>query len=814
MAVFKCKMCGGAIEINATETIGVCEYCGTKQTLPRLDDEKKINLYDRANHFRRNNDYDKAMGIYEQILNEDNTDAESYWSLVLCKYGIEYVEDPSTHKRVPTINRAQYMSVFSDEDYKSALKYADGYQKDIYESEAKAIDEIQKGILEISQKEEPFDIFICYKETGNDGRRTPDSVLATELYHELTREGFKVFFSRITLEDKLGQEYEPYIFAALNSSKVMVVLGTKQEYFNAVWVKNEWSRFLALIKKGKRKTLIPAYKDMDPYDLPEEFSHLQAQDMSKLGFMSDLVRGINKIISADVKEPTRETVVINNGNIEIEPLLKRAFIFLEDSDWENADHYCERVLDSDPENPNAYLGKMMVELKVRKQDDLIQLDYDFSENKQFAKVIRYANDTIKDELMSIIKSINDRKCEEIYKKAVELTRKISTMEEANAVEHQFSLISEYKDSKEIMKKCHDIGVAKETELALTRYSNMLDNALTPYEISKVVTEISGNSNSDLDKEKISAFIDKHRDEYSDRLKLANSLFNDYIQTKKDIEIAQQQITPFMDDIITIKNELKDISKRVGECNKLLGEQAQMSKAIDALKVDYEKVEQEANKIESEITKLSAFSLKQKKEKNTQLRNLLNGLEKYRQNLEQKQKEAENVRAHLSRIGTKESLQAQREHLQNTLTEKKKIFEDAKKSSGVLELNEKLTLIQAKIALPKYLITLLVSQDKEAVSKIISDETFLYVVKQNYVLQKALSDNPVFNSLPNEIKDKLKKAGKQTLDIEAIYYQACQALDFGNGKSDVVWAKEQFLKIKEYKDSEERIHECNKKIAGI
>ena len=111
-------------------------------------------------------------------------------------------------------------------------------------------------------------------------------MLANDLYHQLTQEGFKVFFARITLEDKLGTAYEPYIFAALNSAKVMVVLGTKPEYFNAVWVKNEWSRYLALVKNsGGKKMLIPAYKDMDPYDLPEEFSHLQAQDMGKLGFI-------------------------------------------------------------------------------------------------------------------------------------------------------------------------------------------------------------------------------------------------------------------------------------------------------------------------------------------------------------------------------------------------------------------------------------------------------------------------------------------------------------------------------------------------
>ena len=163
MAVFKCKMCGSALEINNNETVAKCEYCDTVQTLPRLNDEKVANLYDRANHFRRSNDYDKAMGIYEQILNEDSSDAEAYWSLVLCRYGIEYVEDPASKKRIPTVNRAQFTSIFSDEDYKSALQYADNTQKAIYEQEAKAIDNIQKGILAISNNEEPFDLFICYK---------------------------------------------------------------------------------------------------------------------------------------------------------------------------------------------------------------------------------------------------------------------------------------------------------------------------------------------------------------------------------------------------------------------------------------------------------------------------------------------------------------------------------------------------------------------------------------------------------------------------------------------------------------------------
>ena len=394
MSVFKCKMCGGTIEFEQGATVGICDSCGTKQTLPKLDDEKKANLYDRANHFRRNNDFDKAAGIYETILNEDKSDAEAYWSLVLCKYGIEYVEDPSTHKRVPTVNRTQFASVLADEDYKSALEYATIEQKIIYEKEAKAIDEIQKGILEISNKEEPFDVFICYKESDNNGRRTHDSVLANDLYHQLTQEGFKVFFSRITLEDKLGTAYEPYIFAALNSAKVMVVLGTKPEYFNAVWVKNEWSRYLALIKKGAKKVLIPAYKDMDPYELPEEFSHLQAQDMSKLGFMQDLIRGIKKLANTEkAKTVVKETVVVNNAatstTANISPMIERIFLFLEDGEWEKADAYCEKVLDCDPRNAQAYLGKLMCDLKVRTRDDLKNCAETFDDNKYYAKACRY-----------------------------------------------------------------------------------------------------------------------------------------------------------------------------------------------------------------------------------------------------------------------------------------------------------------------------------------------------------------------------------------------------------------------------------------
>ncbi|MGN0623579.1 MAG: DUF6273 domain-containing protein [Oscillospiraceae bacterium] len=461
MSIFKCKMCGGTIEFTEGATVGVCDSCGTKQTLPRLDDDRRANLYDRANHFRRNNEFDKATAIYEQILTEDTTDAEAYWSLVLCQYGIEYVEDPATRKRVPTVNRAQFTSIFDDDNYKSAIQYADGYQRELYEKEAKTINDIQKGILAISQKEEPFDVFICYKETDNNGRRTPDSVLANDLYYQLKQEGFKVFFARITLEDKLGSAYEPYIFAALNSAKVMVVLGTKPEHFNAVWVKNEWSRYLALVKKsGGKKVLIPAYRDMDPYDLPEEFSHLQAQDMSKLGFVQDLIRGIKKIAKVDEPKATvKETVVVGTGNANVAPLLERAFLFLEDGKWQDANIYCEKVLDIYPKNAEEYLGKLMVDLQVRSRKQLADCADPFDDRENYGKVLRFGDEKLETEMRGYIAHINERnenaRLTGIYNDAVSAMNAANTESAYKAAADTFRSISGFQDADSLVEQCLD-----------------------------------------------------------------------------------------------------------------------------------------------------------------------------------------------------------------------------------------------------------------------------------------------------------------------------------------------------------------------
>ena len=378
MAIIKCKMCAGDIEISADKTFGTCEYCGSTMTLPKVDDEQRAAAFNRGNHFRRSGEFDKALAVYERIVAEDDNDAEAHWCCALCRFGIEYVEDPATYEWLPTCHRASFDSFLEDVDYLAAVEHSDGITRRQYQKDAAKIAEVQRGILATSQNEQPFDVFLCYKETGEDGQRTRDSLMAQEVYYELTEQGYRVFFARITLEDKAGAEYEPYIFAALNSAKVMVVIGTKPEHFNAVWVKNEWSRFLSMMKKDRSKLLLPCYRDMDPYDLPEALSVLQSYDMSKIGFMQDLIRGVKKVVDAAkpqeaAKETVKETVVVHNeGGSNVQALLKRGNMALEDGEWSKADEFFEQVLNQDAECAEAYLGKFLSSKKERTTQDYAQ----------------------------------------------------------------------------------------------------------------------------------------------------------------------------------------------------------------------------------------------------------------------------------------------------------------------------------------------------------------------------------------------------------------------------------------------------------
>ena len=478
-------MCGGHIHYDNDASVATCEFCGTEQTIVKTDDLKKLNLFNRANALRLQNEFDKAQTTYENILIDDPSNAEAHWGICLCRYGIEYVSDKKTNKKVPTCHRTVYKFIYDDLDYLEAINNADVVAKKMYEAEAKVIDKIQKNILEISQKEEPYDIFICYKETDNFGNRTKDSVIAENIYNELTKEGYKVFYSKISLESKLGSEYEPVIFAALMSAKVMLVIGSKIEYINAPWVKNEWGRFISFMKDMQNKYLIPCYIDMEAYDLPEEFLMLQAQDLSKIGYMQDLTRGISKLFSRTIKGQT--TPNNSKNSPKIDNILRRVELCFEDQDFDKANELLEDILNMDVECEEAYLYKILANRKLKNVDELKQINEPLDNDKDFIKALRFSTEEYRAYLLDINKEIKEgieyRSKNEKYKEA---KRYLNQGKYVLAIQ-LFKEVSDFKDSNNYL----DLAIKKAYDLA----KSLCENNDNYYEALVIFNELGSYQDS-------------------------------------------------------------------------------------------------------------------------------------------------------------------------------------------------------------------------------------------------------------------------------------------------------------------------------
>jgi hypothetical protein len=55
-------------------------------------------------------------------------------------------------------------------------------------------------------------------------------------------------------------------------------------------------------------------------------------------------------------------------------------------------------------------------------------------------------------------------------------------------------------------------------------------------------------------------------------------------------------------------------------------------------------------------------------------------------------------------------------------------------------------------------------------------------------------------------------GTSTFDAEAVYYQACQAMEYAKSIDDIKWARGEFSAIRRYKNSNELLQKCDEMIA--
>lgn len=438
-----CTNCGGDLVFDNESNVAKCKYCGKTFSVGSTLNDNQLIDYKQACEYWKTFAFAEAKRKFLEVAKNNEKFADAWWGVFISEYGIEFVN--KFGESVPTCHRAHTVSVFEDENLKNALKYALPKDKDEYVALADKIEEIRKKIIEKSLDGDAYDVFICFKATEIDDERkkTLDFDLGKEIYKELTDEGYKVFFSPETLLRIKEQEFEPYVYRALSTAKVLLLLCSDNKKINSPWVKNEWGRFLDL-RGGEG--LIPVcgnkYENYSPNSLPLELRKLNAIEYdarlferlkSKISsFFPERLEKLaqekreeeEKRLKRELDDLRRSIVVNGDGTTTVDSLLRRAEIFLNQGNFVKANEFYEKVLDADPEEARAYFGKALLENRIKGESKLSEFDGDISEDENFATALSLADGEFKEKLQRI-KEDGDGKGEPHKKEKIEIPQKSS-----------------------------------------------------------------------------------------------------------------------------------------------------------------------------------------------------------------------------------------------------------------------------------------------------------------------------------------------------------------------------------------------------
>jgi len=159
-----------------------------------------------------------------------------------------------------------------------------------------------------------YDVFISFKNSDENGRKTIDSEIANKLYDFLTTKGLRVFFSNIELEFIGKSQYSKIINEALDSSRFLIAVGSSYKNLNSEWVNYEWDSFLNDIRSGIKPNaeVFVLFSRMKVSDLPRALRQQQAFDADEKDSLEKLYNFIKNALgttTAPISEPTSKAPV-------------------------------------------------------------------------------------------------------------------------------------------------------------------------------------------------------------------------------------------------------------------------------------------------------------------------------------------------------------------------------------------------------------------------------------------------------------------------------------------------------------------------
>ncbi len=272
---------------EAVDGVLECRHCGMLLTFPKPD-SKVLSFLQQGEHDLDSCDFDRAHAAYSKAAELDPAEPEAYFGMALAAFKVQYLKDEVHGCLQPICHEISKRVFTEDPNYQKALEFATDEQKEVYHVRGHAIDSIREEFYELEKSGLDYDCFLCAKVTESGephcGTHTADCERANDIYHYLKDNGYKPFFSEREMKGRVGSAYEALILYALYTSECMLIVCSDEAYLQTKWVKNEYLRFLKMMKSDDKErdalTFVFYGKPIDelPFDTSKK---IQGIDFSK-----------------------------------------------------------------------------------------------------------------------------------------------------------------------------------------------------------------------------------------------------------------------------------------------------------------------------------------------------------------------------------------------------------------------------------------------------------------------------------------------------------------------------------------------------
>jgi hypothetical protein len=348
-----CPYCGGPVKSVSAE-VGQCLYCQMESQLNTIQyadiPPQLLNEIETIKHLRQNAEFYNAKKRINYILENPKYKKFTtimhhiYWQAFLCDYSVVFEQPVSSDKTVylPTFFSFNYKKMTDNEYYKKAIDLCN--QNEDYKSLKslnvliQSLEKYANEFLNLREKHSKFSIFISFKHLDDSNKPTLDYEYALKLYTHLdSKLHKKTFFSPVALKNIGSEIFEPHIYFGLYTASLFVLICTSPEYFESVWVKNEWTRYLKFqklspknkniliaIPNGFHKNELPEPLRMNEYGLERQFVYFNND--------KDLIEKVVGYIEFTESSKSKDLELMKSREVDIQELDRKETISQYDKD--------------------------------------------------------------------------------------------------------------------------------------------------------------------------------------------------------------------------------------------------------------------------------------------------------------------------------------------------------------------------------------------------------------------------------------------------------------------------------------------------